>query len=46
MAVRAIWKWTVSFSLVHIVSIQVSIVRQEEANHLGIREVSRVGGGC
>ena len=46
MAVRAIWKWTLSFGLVNIVPIQVSIARQKEANHPDIREVSRVGGGC
>ena len=44
MAARAICKETVSFGLVNIVPIQVSIARQEEANHLGIREVSREGG--
>jgi hypothetical protein len=43
MAARAICKETVSFGLVNIVPIQVSIARQE-ANHLGIREVSRGGG--
>jgi hypothetical protein len=46
MAARAICKETVSFGLVHIVPIQVSIARQKEANHPDIREVSRVGGGC
>jgi len=45
MAVRAIWKGTVSFGLVNIVPIQVSIARQK-ANHLDIREVSREGDGC
>ena len=45
MAARAICKETVSFGLVNIVPIQVSIARQE-ANHLGIREVSRGGGSC
>ena len=44
MAARAIWKGTASFGLVNIVPIQVSIARQEEANHLEIREVSREGG--
>jgi non-homologous end joining protein Ku len=44
MAARAICKETVSFGLVNIVPIQVSIARQEEANHIGIREVSREGG--
>jgi hypothetical protein len=45
MAARAICKETVSFGLVHIVPIQVSIARQKEANHPDIREVSR-GSGC
>ena len=44
MAVRAIWKGTLSFGLVNVVPIQVSIVRQK-ANHLDIREVSRRGRG-
>ena len=44
MAARAICKETVSFGLVNIVPIQVSIARQK-ANHLGIREASR-GSGC
>jgi non-homologous end joining protein Ku len=44
MAVRAIWKGTVSFGLVNIVPIQVSIARQK-ANHLDLREVSRGDGG-
>ena len=43
MAVRAIWRGTVSFGPVNIISIQVSIARQK-ANHLDIREVSREGG--
>ncbi len=43
MAARAICKETVSFGLVNIVPIQVSIARQK-ANHLGIREVRREGG--
>ena len=41
MAARAICKETVSFGLVNIVPIQVSIVRQEEANHPDTREASR-----
>jgi non-homologous end joining protein Ku len=45
MAARAIWKGTISFGLVNIVPIQVSITIQK-ANHLDIREVSREGGGC
>jgi hypothetical protein len=40
MAARAICKETVSFGLVNIVPIQISIARQK-ANHLGIREVRR-----
>ena len=44
MAARAICKGTVSFGLVNIVPIQVSITIQK-ANHLDIREVSRGGGG-
>ena len=44
MAARAICKETVSFGLVNIVPIQVSTARHEEANYLGIREVSRGGG--
>ena len=45
MAVRAICKGTVCFGLVNIVPIQVSMARQEEANHPDIREVSREGDG-
>jgi hypothetical protein len=44
MAVRAICKETVSFGIVNIVPIQVSLARQK-ANHPDIREVSREGGG-
>jgi non-homologous end joining protein Ku len=43
MAARAICKETVSFGLVNIVPIQVSIARQK-ANDLDIREVSSGGG--
>jgi S-adenosylmethionine synthetase len=43
MAARAICKETVSFGLVNIVPIQVSIARQK-ANPPYIREVSRDGG--
>jgi hypothetical protein len=45
MAVRAICEETVSFGIVNIVLIQVSIARQK-ANHPDIRKVSRVGGSC
>lgn len=44
MAVRAIWKGTVSFGLVNIVPFEVSIARQK-ANHPDIREVSGGDGG-
>jgi hypothetical protein len=44
MAVRAICKETVSFGLVNIATIQVSITIQK-ANHSDIREVSREGDG-
>jgi hypothetical protein len=43
MAARAICKGTVSFGLVNIVPILVSIARQA-ANHPDIREVSKDGG--